>query len=101
MTNKLARIGLQWSLGLVLIYECARLLLSSTSRGHIPHALIVAIAAVELLGAILFLIPPTVKTGGRLLITTFVVAAIVHILHGQFDVGFLAIYGFAVLTVIP
>jgi hypothetical protein len=101
MTNKLARIGLQWSLGLVLIYECARLLFSSDSHGPIPHALVFGIGAVELLGSILFLIPPTVKTGGRLLIATFVVAAIVHVLHGQADVGFLAIYGFAVLTVIP
>lgn len=100
MTNKFARIGLQWSLGLFLIYQCARLLLSDVSRGLIPHALIVAIAAVELLGAILFLVPLTVKAGGRLLIATFAVAVIVHALHGQFDVGFLAIYGFAVLTVI-
>lgn len=99
MTNKIARIGLQWSLGLVLVYECARLLFSNASRGHIPHALIVAIAAVELLGAILFLIPPTLKVGGRVLIATFIVAAVVHIIHGQLDVGFLVIYGFAVLTV--
>jgi hypothetical protein len=100
MTNKLARIGLQWSLGLVLIYECVRLLVSTAPRGHIPHALILAIAAVELLGAILFLIPPTIKAGGRLLIATFIVAAVVHILHGQPNVGFLVIYGFAVLTII-
>jgi len=98
--NKLARTGLQWSLGLVLIYECVRLLFSSAPHGHIPHALVLAIAAVELLGAILFLIPPTVRAGGRLLIATFVVAALVHILHGQPDVGFLVIYGMAVLTVI-
>jgi hypothetical protein len=101
MTNKIARIGLQWSLGLVLAYESARLLFSpSGSHGHIPHALILAIAAVELLGAILFLIPPTVKAGGRVLIVTFLVAGIVHIIHGQPDVDFLVIYGFAVLTVI-
>lgn len=99
MTNKLARTWLQWSLGLVLIYQCARLLLNPT-RGHIPHALILAIAAVELLGAILFLVPRTVKAGGWLLIAAFFVAAVVHVLHGQPDVGFLVIYGFAVLTVI-
>lgn len=100
MTNKLARTGLQWSLGLVLIYECARLLFSRGSHGPISHALVLGIAAVELLGAILFLIPPTVLAGGRLLLATFGVAAIVHILHGQPDIGFLVIYGFAVLTVI-
>lgn len=100
MTNKFARTGLQWSLGLVLTYECVRLLLSSAPHGYIPHALIVAIAAVELLGAILFLIPLTVRVGGQVLLATFLVAAVVHILHGQPDVGFLVIYGFAVLTVI-
>jgi hypothetical protein len=98
-TAKFARTGLRWSLGLVLIYECTRLLLSSGPHGHIPHALVMAIAAVELLGAILFLIPPTLAAGGRLLLATFLVAAIVHILHAQFDVGFLVIYAMAVLTV--
>ena len=101
MTNKLARIGLQWSLGLVLIYESYRLLFyTGSGHGHIPHLLLQVIAAVELLGAILFLIPPTVVAGGRTLLATFLAAAVVHILHGQPNVGFLAIYGFAVLTVI-
>jgi len=69
-------------------------------KAHLPHALVVAIAAVELLGAILFLIPPTVLVGGRLLLATFGVAAAVHLLHGQADVGFLIIYAMAVLTII-
>lgn len=100
-TAKLARTGLQWSLGLVLIYECSCLLFWSTaSHGHIPHALVLAIAAVELLGAVLFLISPTVAAGGRLLLATFLVAAIVHLVHGQPDIGFLIIYAMAVLTVI-
>lgn len=98
--HKLARAGLQYSLGLVLIYECLRLLMSSGGgQGHIPHALVLVIAAVELLGAILFLIPPTVVAGGRVLLATFLVAAVVHILHGQPDVGFLVIYAMAVLTI--
>lgn len=99
--NKLACTGLQWSLGLVLIYECCRLLLSSSSAHiHLPHAPLKAIAAVELLGAILFLIPPTLVAGGRLLLASFAAAAVVHLLHGQPDIGFLVIYAMAVLTVI-
>jgi len=97
--HKLARAGLQWSLGLVLIYECSRLLLSGGAHTHISHVLVMAIAAVELLGAILFLIPPALHAGGRLLLATFAVAAVVHILHGQPDVGFLIVYAMAVLTV--
>lgn len=98
--GKLARTGLQWSLGLVLIYECSRLVFTSSStHAHMPRAFVVAIAAVELLGAILFLIPPVVVVGGRILLATFAVAAIVHILHGQPDVGYLVIYAMAVLTI--
>ncbi len=103
--SKLAKTGLQWSLGLVLIYECSRLIFYSgpahaLEKAHLPHALVLAIAAVELLGAILFLIPPTVRVGGRLLLATFLVAAVVHILHGQPNVGYLIIYGVAALTII-
>lgn len=100
-TNQLARTGLQYSLGIVLVYECSRLLFySGGARSHLPHVLVLAIAAVELLGAILFLLPPTVVAGGRLLLAVFVSAAVVHILHGQPDVGYLLIYAMAVLTVI-
>ena len=103
--NKLAQTGLQYSLGLVLVYECSRLLFFSgaahaSAAAHLPHVLILVIAAVELLGAILFLLPPTVVAGGRLLLAVFVFAAVVHILHGQPDVGYLVIYAMAVLTVI-
>ncbi len=87
------------------MYECSRLLFYSDAarsleKAHLPHVLVLAVAAVELLGAILFLIPPTVLAGGRLLLGVFLVAAVVHILHGQPDVGYLIIYGMAVLTII-
>jgi hypothetical protein len=99
--SKLARTGLQWSLGLVLIYECTRLVFTSASaHTHMPRVFVVALASVELLGAILFLIPPVVVAGGRTLLATFGVAAVVHILHGQPDVGYLVIYAMAVLTII-
>ena len=42
--------------------------------------------------AILLLIPPTVVRGGWLLIAIFALAVIVHLLHGMYNVGNLAIY---------
>ena len=104
-TNTLARYGLQYSLGLVLIYQCSRLAFASGAAHafqptHLPQWFRVAIALVELLGAILFLIPPTVVAGGRVLLATFGVAAVVHLLHGQPDIEFLIIYSMAVLVVI-
>jgi len=103
--SKFARIGLQWSLGLVLTYECCRLLFYSgaayaAQRVHLPHLLVRAIASVELLGAILFVVPATMRAGAKLLLATFLFGAVVHILHGQPDVGYLIIYGMAVLTII-
>jgi uncharacterized membrane protein YhdT len=106
MTNpaKLARTGLQWSLGLFLIYQCSLLLFAHSAaqnfaKAHLPQWFRVGIAAVELLGAVLFLLPPTMLAGGRILLGTFLVAAVVHLLHGQADIAYLIIYGMAVLTV--
>jgi uncharacterized membrane protein YhdT len=102
--HDLAKIGLQWSLGLILIYECSRLLFTHGAaqlfaKTHLPQWFRIAIAAVKLLGAILFLLPPTMLAGGRILLGTFLVAAVVHLVHGQPDVGDLIIYGMAVPTV--
>lgn len=104
-SNNLARSGLQWSLGLVIIYESSRLLFSDAAahalaKTQLPHVIVQAIAVVELLGAILFLIPPTLVAGGRLLLAAIGIAAVVHILHGQPDIGYLIIYAMGVLTVI-
>lgn len=103
--HKLARTGLQYSLGLVLIYESSRLAFAAGAahtfqQTHLPQWFRVAIALVELVGAILFLLPPTIVVGGRLLLATFGVAAVVHVLHGQTDIGYLIIYSMAVVTVI-
>jgi hypothetical protein len=102
--HKLALLGLQYSLGLVLVYECSRLIFSAAGTHaavnvHLPHAILLIIALAELLGAILFLVPPTLIAGGRLLLATFLIAAAVHILHGQPNIGFLVIYAMAVLVV--
>jgi uncharacterized membrane protein YhdT len=103
-TGKLAKIGLQWSLGLFLIYQCSTLLFAhraaeNFAKAHLPQWFRIGIAAVELLGALLFLLPPTMLAGGRILLGTFLVAAVVHLLHGQGDIAYLIIYGMAVLTV--
>jgi uncharacterized membrane protein YhdT len=102
--RKCSLTGLQWSLGLFLIYQCSVLLFAHAaaenfSKAHLPQWFRIGIAAVELLGALLFLLPPTMLVGGRILIGTFIVAAAVHLLHGQRDIFYLVIYGMAVLTV--
>jgi len=42
--------------------------------------------------------PLTSVAGSYLLLLVFLLAALVHVLHGQYDVGVLAVYSMAVLV---
>lgn len=68
-------------------------------HGHLGLFLMI-LGTVELAGAILFLIPGTVHWGGIGLLIAIGVAALFHLLHGQYDVGCQAVYCAAVLAVI-
>jgi hypothetical protein len=54
----------------------------------------------ELAAAILFLIPRTIWVGGVTLIAVFGVAALFHLLHGEYSIGYLAVYGAATFAVV-
>ncbi len=95
---------LKWSLGVVVLLESIRLFV------HSFHALLLAgspshawfhpaLAAAEIAGAVLLLIPSTSRTGALVLLVVFIVAAVFHLLHGEWDIGFLIIYIAAVLVV--
>jgi hypothetical protein len=65
----------------------------------IPAHFILELAIAEAIGAVLFLLPWTLRVGGWILIGVFLVAALAHVVHGQFGgVGTLA-YAAAVLAV--
>lgn len=74
-------------------------LIETQLRGHPQHALLL-LGLAELGGAILFLFPRTVRLGGFALIVVFAFAALFHVLHGDYGVGFLAVYGAAAFAVI-
>jgi Ca2+/Na+ antiporter len=56
-----------------------------------------ALAWAEIAAAILFLVPLTTLLGGYLLLAIFFLAALLHILRGEFDIGVLLVYAMAVL----
>lgn len=93
---KTALTGLQWTLGLVVLIEAALFVMPSArqefSRTHMPDVLRQILGWAEIIGAILLLIPRTAVRGGWFLASIFVLAIIVHLLHGMFNVGYLAIY---------
>ena len=66
---------------------------------RLPSQFIIALAGFETIGAILFLIRRTVKIGAYVLLAVFIIATIIHILHGQYDFGGLLVYDAAVIAV--
>jgi hypothetical protein len=90
--KKIAVEGLRWTLGLVVLLESSRLAFASSqihafSKTGLPEWLRPLLAGSEILAAILFLVPFTSIVGSYLLLAVFLLAALVHILHGQFECG--------------
>ncbi len=99
--NKTALLGLQWSLGVVIFIQAA-LLAFSRSEIHfagIHHWIRIVLAWSEMLACVLFLVPRAMKPGALLLIAVLALAALVHVLQGNFQIGGLLIYATAVAVV--
>lgn len=102
VTSK-AVFGLQWTVGLVLIVQSLRLEFAPSAARHFAQAgmplwMRPTLAWTEIAGAILFLLPFTTLLGGYLLLVIFFIAALLHVLHGEFDVSVLLVYAMAVLV---
>lgn len=95
---------LQWALGLVILAESARFALSSEAahafaKTGLPSFVRFVLGWAETAAAALFLIPRAIVVGGWFLITVLALAAVIHVLHGWFDVGALVVYAAATWTV--
>jgi uncharacterized membrane protein YphA (DoxX/SURF4 family) len=94
---------LRWTVGLVVLLESCQFVFSSSAahllaKAGLPSWLRPVLGGPEIVGAILFLVPVTAAFGSYLLLVIFALAALVHILHGQYDVSTLAVYAAAVLA---
>ncbi len=103
--NKTALLGLQWSLGVVIFIEAALLAFSKSEiqfSGHagVHHWIRIVLAWSEMLACVLFLVPRAMKLGTLLLIAVLALAALVHVLRGNFQIGGLLIYAAAVAVVV-
>jgi hypothetical protein len=96
---------LYWSVGLVVLIESC-LFVFSASRAHafaksgMPQLIRPVLGGAEIIAVLLFLIPPLRTIGGYALLVIFTLAALIHILHGQPDVGGLVVYAAAVYIVL-
>ena len=93
---KTALSGLQWTVGLVILIEAVLFVMPSArhdfARTHMPDIVRQALGWGEIIGAVLLLIPKTAVHGAWLLVGVLVLAIVVHLLHGTFNVGSLVIY---------
>jgi hypothetical protein len=94
---------LRWTLGLVIILE-SFLFVFSASAAHflakagLPSWIQPVLGGAEILAAVLFLVPSTIAIGGYFLLVIFAFAILLHILHGQYQVGELFVYAVAVIV---
>lgn len=100
---KCAVIALQWTLGVVILIEAIVFLLPSAAHvfagTHIPSAIRFLLGFGEIIGSVLMLYPRTSGKGAWLLMAVFVLAIVIHLLHGTYNVGNLLIYAAAAWVV--
>lgn len=97
---------LRWSVGLVVLWESYQFAASPAAIHHLqqmslPEWIAPVLGAVEVGAAVLFLVPKLRRIGGYALLAIFAIAAVLHVLHGQFEIGPLVVYSAAVLVCAP
>ena len=96
---------LRWTTGLVVLWESWRTFYGALQHMHAPghsaalvHVRIV-LSGAEILAAVLFLIPPSERVGGFLLLIIFGLAVVIHASHGDVSgIEVLFVYAAAVFA---
>jgi len=101
--TRIALIVLRWALGMVILIEAILFVVPSAARGfaatHMPGFIRLVLGWGEILGCVLLLIPRTTIRGAWLLLAVFVLAIMIHLLHGAYNVGNLVIYAAAAFAI--
>lgn len=94
---------LSWTVGIVVFLESLNFTFSASTVHHLsrmglPPWVRFGLGGTEAAAALLFLISATRIVGAYALLVIFAFAAIIHLLHGEFDIGGLAVYAMAVIV---
>ena len=102
MKKNMAIFVLRWVVALISGFGALRLFiaLSHHGVGHLPTNVLRVICVAEIVAAVFFLIPRTIKLGGVALLVVYAVAATVHLLHGEYNISNLVLLGAAVAVVL-
>ena len=101
--KKLSIPILRWTLGLVVLWQSIHFVLSASSAKHLsesgmPQWIRPALGGSEIVAALLFLMPAVSWIGGYSLLVLFAIAMVLHLLHGDADVGGLILHCAVVLV---
>ena len=103
MNTTIGLTVLRWSLGIVILIEAVMFVLPGAAhdfaRTHMPGFVRLVIGFGEIAGCVLMLIPKTAVRGAWLLVAVFVMAILLHLMHGLYGVGNLVIYAAAAFAV--
>jgi|SRR5579863_6475482 len=94
---------LQYALGIVVLIEAVMFVMPSAghefARTHMPGFVRMVVGFGEIIGSLLLLIPQTAIRGAWLLLAVFVMAILLHLLHGLYGIGYLVIYAAAAFAI--
>ena len=103
MKTKIGICVLQYSLGVTILIQAVYFVLPSAAhdfaRTHMPGLVRMVLGWGEIVGSILLLIPQTAIRGAWLLLAVFVMAILLHLLHGMYRIGDLVIYAAAAFAI--
>lgn len=101
--SKVGICVLKWALGIVVLIEAVMFVLPSAAHGfaltHMPAFVRMILGFGEILGSVLLLIPKTTIRGAWLLVAVFVMAILLHLLHGLYGIGNLVVYAAAAFAI--
>ena len=103
MNSKCGMIALRLALGIVILIQAVLFVMPGAAhefaRTHMPGFVRMVLGVGEIAGALLLLIPGTVVRGAWLLLAVFVMAILLHLLHGLYGVGNLVVYAAAAFAI--
>src|SRR4051812_37918548 len=94
---------LRWSLGIVILIQAVMFVLPNAAheffRTHMPGFVRLVLGCGEIFGCVLFFISKTGSRGAWVLLAGFLVAILLHLLHGLYGIGNLVIYAAAAFAI--
>ena len=103
MNSKCGMLALRSALGIVILIQAVLFVMPGAAhefaRTHMPGFVRMLLGIGEIAGALLLLIPGTVVRGAWLLLAVFVMAILLHLLHGLYGVGNLVVYAAAAFAI--